>query len=111
MVLSIISTIFAIPLAVFGGLAMGGYRVILATRIFGSLQLLIALAQAIVAIMASAFSCRVVCKQNRKTFTIQLNPQQIGSNGEGGEASPMNQQDTIPDPPSYDQTCETECKQ
>ena len=107
MVLSIISTIFAIPLAVFGGLAMDGYRVTLAARIFGAFQLLIAFAQAIVGIMVSSFSCRVVCKQQKKTFTVQLNPQQINSNG---ESNPMNPQDAIPDLPSYDQTCGTEYK-
>ena len=63
MVLCIISSIFTLPLIVISGIEFGtsvdrsyqGYAVCFA------LQMLIGLLQAVVAIVASGFSCRVVC--------------------------------------------------
>ena len=63
MVLCIISSIFTLPLIVISGIGFGtsvnrsyqGYAVCFA------LQMLIGLLQAVVAIVASGFSCRVVC--------------------------------------------------
>ena len=63
MVLCIISSMFTLPLIVISGIGFGetvdrsyqGYAVCFA------LQMLIGLLQAVVAIVASGFSCRVVC--------------------------------------------------
>ena len=71
MVLCIISSIFTVPLIVISGIGFGyeldyrsyyepypGYTACFA------LQMLIGLLQAVVAIVASGFSCRVVCSGN-----------------------------------------------
>ena len=63
MVLCIISSMFTLPLIVYSGIGFGmsvnrsyqGYSFCFA------LQMLIGLLQAVVAIVASGFSCRVVC--------------------------------------------------
>ena len=74
MVLSIIASLFALPLIVFSGIGMGGYRRSYATCKFVSgIQLLTGLAQGIVAITTAAFCCRVTCvsphRHTNVTFT------------------------------------------
>ena len=62
MALSIIASLFALPLIVFSGIGMGGYRRSYVTCKFVSgIQLLTGLAQGIVAITTAAFCCRVTC--------------------------------------------------
>ena len=62
MALSIIASLFALPLIVFSGIGMGGHRRSYVTCKFVSgIQLLTGLAQGIVAITTAAFCCRVTC--------------------------------------------------
>jgi len=63
MVLSIIASLFAIPLIVISGIGIGigSDRQYDLMRILCSIQLLTGLLQGVVAITTAAFSCRVVC--------------------------------------------------
>jgi len=72
MVMSIISSLFAIPLIVISGIGMGtsGYRRSSHENVMVLLfcvQLLTALFQGIVAVTTAAFSCRVVCCGKRSS--------------------------------------------
>ena len=62
MALSIIASLFALPLIVFSGIGMGviGYHHV-SCRFVCGIQLLMGLAQGIVAITTAAFCCRVTC--------------------------------------------------
>ena len=65
MVMSIISTLFAIPLIVLAGIDIGTgrhYRYYPGIRFVCGLQMITALAQGIVAIVTAVFSCRVTCR-------------------------------------------------
>merc|ERR1711860_353600 len=70
MVMSIISSLFAIPLIVFSGVgldwASNSYGNFLMVVLFG-IQLLTALIQGVVAVTTAAFSCRVVCCGKRSS--------------------------------------------
>ena len=62
MALSIIASIFALPLIIFSGIGMGGgYRDYVTCKFVFGIQLLTGLAQGIVAITTAAFCCRVTC--------------------------------------------------
>merc|ERR1712062_873543 len=75
MVMSIISSLFAIPLIVISGIGMGtsGYRPYRRSShenvmvLLFCVQLLTALFQGIVAVTTAAFSCRVVCCGKRSS--------------------------------------------
>ena len=64
MVMSIISTLFAIPLIVLAGIGTGRYysRYYPGIRFVCGLQMMTGLAQGIVAIVTAVFSCRVTCR-------------------------------------------------
>jgi len=71
MVMSIISSLFAIPLIVFSGVGLdwasnSNYGNFLMVVLFG-IQLLTALIQGVVAVTTAAFSCRVVCCGKRSS--------------------------------------------
>jgi len=66
MVMSIISSLFAIPLIVISGIGLGTSHHALMVPLF-SIQLLTALFQGIVAVTTAAFSCRVVCCGKRSS--------------------------------------------
>jgi len=73
MVLSIIASLFAIPLIVISGIGIGEHRRQYdLMRILCSIQLLTGLLQGVVAITTAAFSCRVVCcgKQRSNMGTV-----------------------------------------
>ena len=62
MALSIIVSIFALPLIIFSGIGMGGgYRDYVTCKFVSGIQLLTGLAQGVVAITTAAFCCRVTC--------------------------------------------------
>jgi len=61
MVLSIIASLFAIPLIVISGIGIGSDRQYDFMLILYNIQLLTGLLQGVVAITTAAFSCRVVC--------------------------------------------------
>merc|ERR1712004_297452 len=72
MVMSIISTLFAIPLIVISGIGLGTSGYGLSTHenlmvLLFCVQLLTALFQGIVAVTTAAFSCRVVCCGKRSS--------------------------------------------
>merc|ERR1712038_1354783 len=104
MVLSIIASLFSIPLIVLAGISVGeakrrqGYswgkdEPNVAIMIFGSMQLLFGLAQAVIAITTSAFSCRTVCCGKRtRAGTVIFNPEHATSRARAGEftAIPLN---------------------
>ena len=75
MVLSIIASIFALILIVVSGIGMGrySYRSRSSSRFLFGMELLIGLAEGIVAITTAAFCCRVTCisphRQNNVAFT------------------------------------------
>ena len=74
MVLSIIASIFALILIVLSGIGMGyRYRYRSSSRFLFGMELLIGLAEGIVAITTAAFCCRVTCisphRQNNVAFT------------------------------------------
>ena len=83
MVLSIISALFCIPLIVFAGIGFADAYVV--PRIFYAVQILIALVQLVVAIVTSAYSCRVVCCGKKLTpgqvmFSPTFAPTQMTTN-------------------------------
>ena len=69
MVLSIIASIFAVPLIVLSGIAMGEnnsyymrmHSTVATCKFMSAIQMLIGLAQGIVTITTAAFCCRVTC--------------------------------------------------
>ena len=80
MVMSIIATLFALPLIIFAGAGIGDAKRRIrwsdeddededrtGTLILWSIQLLIGLAQAVIAITTAAFACRTVCCGKRST--------------------------------------------
>ena len=73
MVLSIIASLFTLPLIVISGIGMGGYRGHGIWRFWSGIQLLTGLAEAIVAITTAAYCCRVTCvsphRHTNVTFT------------------------------------------
>jgi len=108
MVLSIISALFSLPLIVLSGIGFGDgrrYRYGYSSgedsiRSFYGLQLLIALLQGVVAIIASSFSCRAVCCGRKQypgavIFSSGSNPDQQYTQ------IPLNQivQAAVPQPP------------
>ena len=73
MVLSIIASIFTLPLIVISGIEMGEYRGHVTWSFWSGIQLLTGLAEAIVAITTAAYCCRVTCvsphRHTNVTFT------------------------------------------
>ena len=75
MVMSIIATLFALPLIIFAGAGIGDAKRRIrwfdedrtGTLILWCIQLLIGLAQAVIAITTAAFACRTVCCGKRST--------------------------------------------
>ena len=61
MVLSIIASLFTLPLIVISGIEMGEYRGHVTWSFWSGIQLLTGLAEAIVAITTAAYCCRVTC--------------------------------------------------
>jgi len=80
MVLNIISVLFVLPLLVFAGIGFGGHR---RNNTFSILcygiQIVIGLLQGVVAITASAFSCRAVCCRRQHPGAVIFSP---GNNAE-----------------------------
>ena len=73
MVLSIIASLFTLPLIVISGIGMGRYMGQVTWRFWSGIQLLTGLAEAIVAITTAAYCCRVTCvsphRHTNVTFT------------------------------------------
>ena len=73
MVLSIIASLFTLPLIVISGIEMGEYRGHVTWSFWSGIQLLTGLAEAIVAITTAAYCCRVTCvsphRHTNVTFT------------------------------------------
>jgi len=65
MVLNIISSVFCLPLIIMASIGFAGYRCGFGKIAFG-FQIIIALLQAVVAIVSAAFSCKVVCCCGKK---------------------------------------------
>jgi hypothetical protein len=80
MVLNIISVLFVLPLLVFAGIGFGGHRRnnTFSIMCYG-IQIVIGLLQGVVAITASAFSCRAVCCRRQHPGAVIFSP---GTNAE-----------------------------
>jgi len=77
MVLNIVSSLFCLPLIVLAGIGLGQKESTIHTICYG-IQMLIALSQAATAIVASGFSCRVVCcGKMQNPGTVIYHPQNI----------------------------------
>merc|ERR1711953_396513 len=104
MVLSIIAALFSLPLVVLAGISVGEAKrrqryssryddPNVAIMVFGSIQLLCGLAQAVISITTSAFSCRTVCCGKRtRAGTVIFNPEHATGRARAGEftAIPLN---------------------
>ena len=106
MVLSIIASIFAVPLIVLSGIAMGEnnsyymrmHSTVATCKFMSAIQMLIGLAQGIVTITTAAFCCRVTCVSPHRhtnvafTRTVQSPPAppayQVKQENNQGEQGP-----------------------